>query len=208
MTAPRTIIIGLYGGVGSGKSTIAALFAELGAVVLDADAEVRAVYAEPATIAAVRKAFGADAITDDGTPDRRFLADRIFSDAAARRRLEAIIHPRVIARLREQTDAAQEAGAPAVILDVPLLATSPLRDALDAGVFVDAPLAVREARVAVSRGWDPAELERRDASQPSLEAKRALCQHVVTNDVHTTTDDLRAQVRTIWSAFTAQPARP
>lgn len=121
----RLLRIGLTGGIGSGKSTVAALLADHGAAVIDADAISRqATAAGGAAIEPIRRAFGADFITPAGALDRKRMREQAFADPQARRRLEAIVHPLVAEETQRQTELALAAGARCVVFDVPLLVES------------------------------------------------------------------------------------
>lgn len=178
----RTVLlVGLTGGIGSGKSTVAALLAERGAVVVDADAVARAVV-EPGTeaLAALVERFGDGVLSPDGTLDRAALAAVAFADDEARTDLEAITHPAINAEFLRRM---QEAPADAVVVcDVPLLAESD--QARSRGypvvVVVEAPLATRLERLE-GRGVDRADAERRIAAQASDEERRAIATHVIDN---------------------------
>lgn len=174
--------IGLTGNIGAGKSTAARLFARRGAVVIDADALAGEALAEPETVARIVAAFG-DEVAPGGRIDRAKLAERVFDDEAARRRLEAIVHPRVAGlRAARAREARARRPAPALIVhDVPLLFEAGLAEEMDAVVVVDAPLATRVARVATLRGLSPDEVRRRDAAQWPAEAKRARADVVLDN---------------------------
>ena len=143
--------IGLTGGIASGKSTVAAELASLGAVVVDADALARSAVA-PGTegLARVREAFGPDAVAADGTMDRAAVAALVFDDPAARERLNAIIHPLVRAEGRRLV---REAGRDAVVVqDVPLLVETGQADAYDLVLVVQADPGERVARMVRDRG--------------------------------------------------------
>lgn len=174
--------IGLTGNIGAGKSTVARLFARRGAVVIDADALAGEALAEPETVARIAAAFGAE-VAPAGRVDRAALAERVFDDEAARRRLEAIVHPRVAAlRHARAREARGRRPPPALIVhDVPLLFEAGLADEMDAVVVVDAPLATRAARVAARSGLDPDAVRRRDAAQWPAERKRARADVVLDN---------------------------
>lgn len=172
------VVIGLVGGIAAGKSTVADLFARRGLCRVDADVLARAVAAEPEVVAEVAAAFG-PAAAPDGRLDRARLAALVFRDAAARQRLEAILHPRIRTRIVAELDAARARGD-SVLLDAPLLIETGLAAHCDHVVFVDAPDAER-ARRAAARGWDEAELERREAAQLPVHEKRARAAYVVDN---------------------------
>ncbi|TWT93371.1 Dephospho-CoA kinase [Botrimarina colliarenosi] len=180
-------ILGLTGGIASGKSFVAALLAERGAVVLDADRHAHAVLAEPAVRDALVDRWGAGVLAEDGSLRRGEIARRVFGDDAAataeRRFLENLVHPRVRQRLRAELDriaggGAAGQGVAVAVLDIPLLIEAGWADECDAVLFVDTPLAVRQQRAA-TRGWSADELARREASQTPIDAKRAAADVVV-----------------------------
>ena len=173
------VVIGLVGGIAAGKSAVAARFADHGLVRIDADAVAREVSGHPDVVAAVGAALGPELVAG-GALDRPALAALVFRDAGARARLEAIVHPRVRARI-EQDLAAALARGESVLLDVPLLLEHGLVERCDHVVFVDAAAATRQARAA-ARGWTADELQRREAAQAPLAAKRARADFVVDND--------------------------
>ncbi len=163
--------VGLTGGIGSGKSTVAATLAELGALVIDADAISREVVA-PGTegLAAVVDAFGEELLDADGALDRSALASVVFHDDEARRQLTAILHPRIGARTAEMVaDATDDA---IVVHDVPLLVENAMGAAFALVVVVDAPVDVRVRRLADSRGMSHEDSRARMAAQADDEARR------------------------------------
>jgi dephospho-CoA kinase len=188
--------IGLTGGIGSGKSTAAARFAELGALVIDADVLAREAV-EPGTdgLAAVVAEFGEQVLDADGRLDRRALARLVFGDEAARGRLNAIVHPRVRARAVELIAAAPPGTV--VVQDVPLLVETEQAGAYDLVVVVEAPEELRVRRLAADRGMSAEEVRARMASQATDEQRRAVADVVLVNDG--TPDDLRAEVDALWA---------
>lgn len=171
--------IGLTGGIGSGKSTAAARFAELGAVVIDADQLAREVV-EPGTpgLERVVSRFGDEMLRPDGSLDRPALGRLVFEDPAALADLNAIVHPLVAERRAELVAAA---GPDAVVVsDVPLLVETGMAGDFDAVVVVEAPLEVRLARLA-SRGVDEATARARIARQASDEQRRAVATVLLDN---------------------------
>jgi dephospho-CoA kinase len=198
--------IGLTGGIGSGKSTVARRFAELGALVIDADALAREVV-EPGTdgLAAVVAEFGEQVLDGDGRLDRPALAQLVFGDEAARGRLNAIVHPRVRARAAELIAAAPPGTV--VVQDVPLLVETGQADTYDLVVVVEAPEELRVRRLARDRGMSADEVRARMAAQASDEQRRAVADVVLVNDG--TPDDLRAKVDQLWrSRVSPWPGRP
>jgi dephospho-CoA kinase len=198
--------IGLTGGIGSGKSTVARRFAELGALVIDADALAREVV-EPGTdgLAAVVAEFGEQVLDDDGRLDRPALAGLVFGDEAARGRLNAIVHPRVRDRAAELIAAAPPGTV--VVQDVPLLVETGQADTYDLVVVVEAPEELRVRRLARDRGMSAGEVRARMAAQATDEQRRAVADVVLVNDG--TPDDLRAKVDRLWrSRVSPGPGRP
>jgi dephospho-CoA kinase len=194
--------IGLTGGIGSGKSTVAALLAERGAVVIDADRIAREVV-EPGTpgLAAVVAAFGDGVLAADGSLDRPALAAVVFADPEARKRLDGIVHPLVRDRGVQLA-----AGAPAdavLVNDVPLLVETGQAGSYDLVVVVEADLATRLARL-VERGVPEADARARIAAQATDEQRRAVADVVLDNSG--TRDQLAEQVARLWEER-VEPAR-
>jgi dephospho-CoA kinase len=187
-------IIGLAGGIGSGKSYVARLFQNEGCLVLSADDAVTAAYQSPAVQDQLRQWWGPDAFLPTGHVNRPFIARRIFNDPAERQRLEDLLHPLVTAARTAQMEQAP-ADTRAFVWDVPLLFETDLHLACDAVVFVDAPLDQRLARVRLHRNWSDDELLRREKLQMPLDKKRAMAQYVVVNTAGT--DDTRRQVQEV-----------
>ncbi|MDH5567127.1 MAG: dephospho-CoA kinase, partial [Myxococcales bacterium] len=128
-----SIVIGLTGGIASGKSSVARIFEELGATVLDADAIVRELQSPGSPVLEeIAAAFGRELIRDDGSLDREALGAIAFGDEGARRRLNAIVHPRVAAEITRRVAAARAQGAAVIVIDIPLLFET--RDSADSGV--------------------------------------------------------------------------
>jgi dephospho-CoA kinase len=186
--------VGLTGGVGSGKSTVAALFAARGAIVIDADALAREVV-EPGTpgFDAVVAEFGSDVVGPDGSLDRAALAALVFNDDAKRVQLNAIVHPLVGQRMAELAEAAGDA---VVVYDVPLLVENGLAAGFDYVVVVLADEAVRLARLA-ERGMPEADARARMAVQATDEQRRAVAAAVIDNDG--TREELAARVDAVWA---------
>jgi dephospho-CoA kinase len=192
--------VGLTGGVGSGKSTVSALLAELGAVVIDADVLARDVVAKGTDgLAEVVAEFGPGVLGADGALDRAALGALVFADPERRQALEAIIHPRVRAR------AAQiEAAAPpdaVVVHDIPLLTETGQAAGFDAVVVVDVPVKVQLDRLVRLRGMSEADARARIEAQASREDRRAIATYVVDNTG--TPEDLRERVAEVYADLIA-----
>ncbi|QOV90297.1 dephospho-CoA kinase [Humisphaera borealis] len=180
-------IIGIVGGVGSGKSHVAHLFGNLGCLVISSDKQVTEAYALPEVLNQIRQRWGDEAIGPQGLINRKLIASKVFNVPAERQWLESLLHP-VVANLRDAVmqQAAQQSERPvAFIWDTPLLFEVGLADRCDAVVFVDTPDDVRLDRVRRSRGWDAGELRRREISQWPLDKKRRLSHYVITNAAET-----------------------
>jgi dephospho-CoA kinase len=196
--------VGLTGGIASGKSTVARMLVELGAVLIDGDALAREVVARGTPgLAQVVAEFGEELLTPEGDLDRPALGRIVFSDESARRRLEAITHPLIFERYAEL-----EAAAPpdaVVVHDIPLLAESGRADTFDAVIVVDVPIELQVERMMRDRGWTREEAESRIAAQASREDRLAIATYVVGNTG--TLDDLHAQVQEVYGDLTGDAAR-
>ena len=188
--------IGLTGGIGSGKSTVAALFAHLGAAVIDTDLIARALAAPGgAAIDAIRAAFGAESIDATGALDRSRMRALAFADADAKRRLEAILHPLVGQEVESQ---AATAAAPVIVFDIPLLVeTGHWLARVDRVWVVDCREATQVARVMARSGWDAATVAAVLAQQATSSARRARADVVVFND-GIGLEELAREVRALW----------
>ncbi len=188
--------VGLTGGVASGKSTVSAMLAERGAVVIDADLLAReAVAAGSEGLAEVVAAFGEEVLTAEGDLDRPALGAIVFADEAKRRTLEAIIHPRVRSRAAE-IEAAAPAGA-VVVHDIPLLTETGQAGSFDAVVVVDVPVATQVERMVALRGLSSEDAQARVAAQATREQRLAVATHVVENTGSMA--DLRARVDAVYA---------
>lgn len=194
--------IGLTGGIASGKSTVAGMFADLGVPVIDTDVIAREVVSpgQPA-LAEIREAFGAGVIAADGTLDRAAMRSMVFGDAGARRRLEAILHPKIGKATRAQAEAA--GGAYQVIV-VPLLVESSLRGFVDRVLVVDCDERTQVARL-LERDAESEEQARRILAAQSTRAERlAIADDVVSNDG--SLDDTSEQVRALHRTYLIEAA--
>ena len=180
--------LGLTGGIGSGKSTVALMLVGQGATLIDADAISRAATAAGgAAIAQIEAYFGCDAITPEGTMNRDVMRQRVFADPKAKLQLEAIIHPLVNAESLRQTEAAGQAGSALVVFDIPLLVESQRwRQQLDKVLVVDCERATQigrvRARESTSQGWTDEAIEKVIASQATRSQRLAAADLVIYND--------------------------
>ncbi len=187
--------VGLTGGIGSGKSEVSRRLAAHGAVVVDADLLAREVV-EPGTagLDEVVAQLGPEVLGPDGTLDRAAVGRRVFDDDAARRRLEAVIHPRVRQRAAEIERRAADGAV--VVHDIPLLVETGQQDDFEVIVVVDAPDDVRTERLVSVRGMDADEARARIAAQASRERRLAAADEVVDNGGDRSALD--AQVDALW----------
>jgi len=192
-----TLVVGLTGGIASGKSTVARLLGDLGARVVDADHLARLVVA-PGTPgrAEIVEAFGPEVVGADGALDRERLGQRVFSDEGARRRLEAITHPRIAAAFAEEVLRAVDEEVEVLVYEAALLVESGGRGAVERLVVVAAPSSVQRARVGERDGLDAAAAQARIDAQAPMEAKIAAADHVVMNKG--TLEDLERKVNALW----------
>lgn len=200
-------LLALTGGIASGKSTIARRLAELGAVVVDADAIVRDVQSPGSPVLrAIAAAFGDHVLGADGALDRAALGAVVFADDDARARLNAIVHPAVRDESARRFAAAFAADPAAVVVyDVPLLVEARVDDPWDVVVVADAPAELRARRLIELRGLTAQEAAARLAAQASDEARRAIADVVI--DTSGTVAETIAQVDELWARL-ADGARP
>ena len=192
--------VGLTGGIASGKSTVSAIFAELGAVVIDGDKLAREVVERGTPgLAAVIEAFGPELLTSEGDLDRAALGTIVFNDEAKRKVLEGTVHPLVFERYAELEAATRPEDV--VIHDIPLLAESGRAGEFEEIVVVDAPEELQVERMLRDRGWTEADARSRIASQATREDRLAIATYVVDNTG--SLEGLRAQVVEIYRALTA-----
>lgn len=196
------ILLGLTGGIGSGKSTVSSLLAARGAVIVDADAIVRELQAPGSPmLARLAEEFGEGIIAADGALDRGALAAAAFGDEAALKRLNAIVHPAVGAEMTRRVDA-ERTGDRVVVLDIPLLAENP-REGLCGVVVVDVPVDVAVARLVEHRGFTEADARARVAAQIDREKRLAIADVVIDNSGDLVA--LEEQVDRVWRWATALP---
>jgi dephospho-CoA kinase len=199
-------IIGISGGIGSGKSFIAQLFADEGCLVLNADDQVRTLYADPSIKQTLKTWWGDQVFNTQDEVDRRAIAHIIFADPEQKKRLESLLHPRV-EQLRQTAmqAAADDSQVLAYVWDIPLLFEVGLHARCDALVYVDAPPEQRLQRVRQTRGWEESELLRREKLQSPLDNKLRMSNYILKN-----TADVgfaQRQVREVLSEILASCAK-
>jgi dephospho-CoA kinase len=196
------LLVGLTGGIGAGKSTVARMLADRGAVIVDADDLARRAV-DPGTpgFDAVVEAFGPDVVTSRGNLDRTKLASLVFADEGARRKLEAIVHPEV-ARLFGDEAARYRHTDTILVYVVPLLAENNLQDMFDDVVVVTAKRAARVARLAAAREMNAGDITGRMDAQLPDEQRERVAHVVIPNDG--SMDDLRRKVDELWAHLLAK----
>ncbi len=207
---PRNLVIGLAGGIASGKSLVADMLGELGAKVIDSDKLVHRELADPVVTETYRSWWGPRVSTPEGCIDRAAVANIIFDDPGQRERMEKFLYPRLECRRRELM-ARYEAdpSVTAVVLNAPLLYEAGLDSSCDVVLFVDAPRADRLDRAEKTRGWSEQEFDRRENLQKPLDKKRDAADHILVNN--SSPGALRSQVRVLLDQLIADwlgPKRP
>ena len=203
MNAPTTLRIGLTGGIGSGKSTVSAMLSSLGAVVIDADAISRQLTAPGgAALPSIAQTFGSQMIDPHGAMDRQAMRALVFGNPNARQQLEAIIHPLVTQTIRQQAQAAAEAGARVVVLDIPLLveAGDRWRKEVDKVLVVDCSTETQIARVMQRSGLQREEVQR-IIDQQASRAQRAQAADVILLNEGLDMSALQAEVKKVARQF-------
>lgn len=199
----RTTVIGLVGGIASGKSTVASLLSEMGAEVIDADALGHGVLEQPLIVRRLTQEFGDDILADGEKPriDRRLLGELVFGEdqesADNRAKLEAIVHPVIHAEAIRKLRALKESDEPpmCIVVDAPLLLEADWAPMCDLIVFVEAPVSLRLER-AMARGWSEAHFYKREATQLSIKEKLAAATHKVQS---VDLPRLKDEIRILWS---------
>jgi len=197
-----TLRIGLTGGIGSGKSTVLQMLAQLGAAVIDADAISRATTASGgAAIAQITRRFGSEFVTPEGALDRARMRERAYADPQARRQLEEIIHPLVAAESARLVQAALAAGVPCIVFDIPLLVESGRwRSQVDKVLVVDCSAETQVERVVARSGLGPEAVRSIMAAQATREQRLAAADIVICNE-QLTLDQLRDNVVQVARSF-------
>lgn len=197
MDTPTVLIVGLTGGIGSGKSAVSRLLAAHGAVVVDADLVAREVVAPGSEgLAAVVTEFGPQVLQPDGSLDRAALGALVFPDPERLAALNAIVHPLVGQRTADLTAQARDSGAPVLVHDVPLLVENGLASAYDVVVVVDVPPELQRERLVGQRGMEAADVRSRMARQATREQRLAVADEVLDNSG--SLDRLAERVDALW----------
>jgi dephospho-CoA kinase len=200
------LVVGVTGGIGAGKSAVSGLFAGLGARIIDADAVARQVVAEdPGVLVSLGRAFGEDIRTADGSLDRRELGRRAFRSEQARRRLNDILHPPILARIEQMLTRLRGSGYEGiVVLDAALLVECNVLGMVDRLVVVRAREGIRRQRLMENKGFTEEEFNRRAAAQLPAREKSKLAHYVIDNDG--TMAELRERVREVWDRLQTDAA--
>ncbi|MFM8857866.1 MAG: dephospho-CoA kinase [Actinomycetota bacterium] len=199
------ILVGLTGGIGSGKSTVSDLLAARGAVIIDADAIVREIQ-EPGSpvIDQLVETFGSSVVDTSGALDRQAMANIVFTDPEALKKLNAIVHPAVGAEMNRRVIAQRETHN-VVILDIPLLTENP-REGLQGRIVVDVPEELQIARLVEFRGFSEDDARARMSRQATREERLSKADFVVDNSG--SRDDLEVQIDALWAWLTSLPQLP
>jgi dephospho-CoA kinase len=197
--------VALTGNIAAGKSTVIAFFRQWGATIIDADELVREVEAPgTAVLAAIARRFGPGVLSADGTLDRAALRSKVLGDDASLAALNALVHPAVERRREALVDAAWKRGDRIVVNDIPLLFEVLDPDQFDAVVLVDAPVAVRRARLRALRGLSADDADRMIAAQQASERKRKKSHYVIDND--DTLEALERRTRSVYAELERRAA--
>jgi dephospho-CoA kinase len=196
------ILVGLTGGIGAGKSTVSAMLAERGAIIVDADQIARDLQSPGSPVLdSMAERFGAHIISDDGSLDRAAVAAIVFNDEAALKDLNGIVHPAMQSEIQRQIDEHRSTDR-VVVLDFPLLGENP-RKGLAATIVVDIPVDVAVRRLVDQRGMDEADARARIDSQIGRDERLATATHVLDNGGDR--DSLTAQVDELWQQLLELP---
>lgn len=200
--------IGLTGGIGSGKSTVARMLSALGAALIDTDAIARQITGPSgAAMPALIASFGPGIAAADGSLSREAMRGLAFTDPAAKARLEAVLHPMIGAEALRHADAAVTAGHPALVFDVPLLTeSSHWRERVQRVLVVDCEEATQVERVVQRAGWSEDAARRVIAQQATRAQRRGIADAVIFNQ-GISLDQLNSEVQNLWSRWVVGPAR-
>ena len=199
------ILVGLTGGIGSGKSTISSLLEDKGAIIIDADAIVREVQLPGSPVLTeLAEKFGTSVLATDGSLDRQAVANIVFTDPDALKALNAIVHPAVGKEMNRRM-IEQRTTDHVVVLDIPLLTENP-REGLQGKIVVDVPVEVQVERLVKFRGFDEADARARISRQATREQRLATADFVVDNSGDLA--DLQPQIDKLWLWLNSLPQLP
>jgi dephospho-CoA kinase len=201
------LVIGLIGGIASGKSFVAKCFSEEGAEILNADQIGHGVLEITEVVNSIRDLWP-ETVDSTGRVDRKMLAETVFRSPGHQenlKKLESLVHPLISERIDERFEQLSKTGCQAVVLDAPVLIEAGWNSKCNKVVFVEAPFQVRKTR-ALARGWEMDELEKREKSQLSLEEKRAVSTDIVHNG--NSKEETRKQVSQLWMSWGLRPSQP
>ncbi|MDZ4656053.1 MAG: dephospho-CoA kinase [Bythopirellula sp.] len=194
------LIIGLIGGIASGKSAVTAELAQLGAVVLNADEAAHRVINYPEVKQLLSERWGQEILLPNGEVNRKAVAGRVFSPdqtgTEEREFLENLLHSRIRAEFETELENCKNADVPAAVIDAPLLLEAGWDEVCDVLLFVDSPREDRQQRAELLRNWSPTDFAAREAAQMPIEEKRRRATHVIANDG--TFTQLREHVQGVW----------
>ncbi len=194
------LVVGLVGGIGSGKSQVAEEFARHGARVVSGDVAGHQALKQPQIKEQIVRRWGPDILDDKGEVRRRELGAIVFADPAQRQALEEIVHPWIKERIRAEVEAARrDPDVPLVVLDAAIMLEAGWNNVCDRLVYVDAPREARLRRIAGQRGWSAQEVEAREGAQMPLTDKAARADHVLDNSA--SLEHLGRQVRQLLSQW-------
>jgi len=190
-------VIGVVGGIGSGKSLAASIFVELGCALIDADAIGHALLEQPDIKDALRRLWGGDVFDTEGHADRAAVGRIVFDDPKALAALNGLLHPKMRQRMKEQiADAMVDPAVAGVVIDAAVLFEAGWNDLCDCVVYIEAPVPLRLERVAAARGWDKSEVARRERLQINLDKKRQMCDYIISN--HASNSHLSEAIRLLF----------
>jgi dephospho-CoA kinase len=193
-------VVGLIGGIGSGKSEVAKAFARQGAVVVSGDAAGHKALRQPEIRQQVVQRWGRDILDEEGAISRRKLAAIVFNDPVERRALEALVFPAIEQRLRERiAEAKQDPKTPLIVLDAAVLLEAGWNKECDRLLFVDAPASLRVIRLAKGRGWTEKEVQAREQAQLPLNEKRNRADAILENSG--SLEELNRQVEALFQRW-------
>jgi len=194
-------IIGLSGGIGAGKSTVARMLKKLGAVVIDADKIGHQVLKKTEVIEKIRRRWGSDVLNRKGEVDRKKLARAVFDDEAELKALQRIVHPLILREIRKRIEEfREESESGVIVLDAPLLHETKLDALCDAVIYVEANRRARANRLKEERGWRMSEVLKREKFQLKPSQKRRLADYIVRNSG--SLEETFRQVEELWKSLT------